>query len=184
MVKTSLFLILLLHCTAIVANDGVFSGVTRLSCEALLCLSSGTRPSPCSPALSHYFGISKTTWPATFAARLVFLKICPTGDPGLASVIANGAGRCDSSNLVNQLNAVSQYIGVPERELLKADHYQHLIPAHCRVYVSHPLTTNLLLPKPKKDCTQAPIAYPFGLNPYQVDQGSVQSMCRLIWTLH
>ncbi|WP_368044266.1 TrbM/KikA/MpfK family conjugal transfer protein [uncultured Bilophila sp.] len=35
------------------------SGDTKLACEAILCLSSGTRPGECGPALSRYFGISK-----------------------------------------------------------------------------------------------------------------------------
>ena len=71
----------------------LLTGVTRLSCEALLCLSSPARPAACNPALSYYFGIKKFTWPATFAARLRFLNKCPTTSPGLARSVAKGAPR-------------------------------------------------------------------------------------------
>ena len=77
---------------AVSAAD-LLTGVTRLSCEALLCLSSPARPAACNPALSHYFGIKKFTWPATFAARLRFLNKCPTGSPDLARAVAKGAPR-------------------------------------------------------------------------------------------
>ena len=76
-----------------VSAAGPLTGVTRLSCEALLCLSSPARPAACNSALSHYFGIKKFTWPATFAARLRFLNKCPTGSPGLAREVAEGAPR-------------------------------------------------------------------------------------------
>ncbi len=71
----------------------LLTGVTRLSCEALLCLSSPARPAACNPALSHYFAIKKFTWPATFAARLRFLNKCPTASPELARTVAKGAPR-------------------------------------------------------------------------------------------
>ena len=45
------------------------SGDTKLACEAILCLSSGTRPGECGPALSRYFGISKKKWKDTVKAR-------------------------------------------------------------------------------------------------------------------
>lgn len=71
----------------------LLTGVTRLSCEALLCLSSPARPAACNPALSYYFAIKKFTWPATFAARLRFLNKCPTASPELAREVAKGAPR-------------------------------------------------------------------------------------------
>ena len=54
------------------------SGDTKLACEAILCLSSGTRPRECGPALSRYFGISKKKWKDTVRARRNFLNQCPT----------------------------------------------------------------------------------------------------------
>ncbi|MBL3519505.1 hypothetical protein H0A43_03410 [Arcobacter lanthieri] len=55
------------------------TGDTKLSCEAILCLSSSTRPSECSPSLSRYFSISHKKWSDTIKARGNFLKLCPVG---------------------------------------------------------------------------------------------------------
>ena len=44
----------------------VLTGDTRLACEAILCLSSGTRPSECTPSLSRYSrlkGRLRLSWP-------------------------------------------------------------------------------------------------------------------------
>ena len=80
------------------------SGDTKLACEAILCLSSGTRPGECGPALSRYFGISKKKWKDTVRARRNFLNQCPTvGEdasmPTLVDAIVNGAGRCTAELL-------------------------------------------------------------------------------------
>ena len=37
--------------------DDVLTGDTRLACEAVLCLSSGDRPSECAPSIKRYFSI-------------------------------------------------------------------------------------------------------------------------------
>lgn len=80
------------------------SGDTRLACEAILCLSSGTRPSECSPSLSRYFSIKKIKWSKTIKARLNFLKLCPVGadDPAIASLLntlSRTGGMCDAEGL-------------------------------------------------------------------------------------
>ncbi len=54
------------------ADVPVFTGDVKLACEAVLCLSSGTRPSECAPALSRYFGINKKFWSDTVNARKNF----------------------------------------------------------------------------------------------------------------
>ena len=88
-----MFLLFILGQGKAVSGADLLTGVTRLSCEALLCLSSPVRPGACNPALSYYFAIKKFTWPATFAARLRFLNKCPTGSPELARSVANEAPR-------------------------------------------------------------------------------------------
>ena len=69
------------------------SGDTKLACEAILCLSSGTRPGECGPALSRYFGISKKKWKDTVRARRNFLNQCPTvgEDASMQSLTARAA---------------------------------------------------------------------------------------------
>ena len=92
-IRYMVLLLLILGQGPAVSRADLLTGVTRLSCEALLCLSSPARPAACNPALSHYFGIKKFTWPATFAARLRFLNKCPTGTPELARSVAKKAPR-------------------------------------------------------------------------------------------
>jgi hypothetical protein len=86
----------------------VLSGDTRLACEAILCLSSGTRPSECAPSLSRYFGINKKKFSDTIKARLNFLELCPVASQSpemrsLVSAISRGAGRCDAPSLNSTL---------------------------------------------------------------------------------
>ncbi len=54
------------------------TGDPKLACEAILCLSSGTRPGECGPSLSRYFGISYKSWSDTVKGRRNFLNQCPT----------------------------------------------------------------------------------------------------------
>ncbi|PSM51264.1 type IV conjugative transfer system protein TrbM [Campylobacter blaseri] len=57
----------------------ILTGDTKLACEAILCLSSGTRPSECSPSLKRYFSIHHRHWSDTVNARRNFLRLCPVG---------------------------------------------------------------------------------------------------------
>jgi len=60
--------------------DDELTGDTKYACEAILCLSSSTRPSECMPSLRKYFSISaKKAW-KTIAKRKSFLKLCPMSD--------------------------------------------------------------------------------------------------------
>ncbi|MDH2998034.1 hypothetical protein A1D22_09105 [Pasteurellaceae bacterium LFhippo2] len=54
------------------------TGDTKLACEALLCLATGTRPSECNSAIKRYFSIRMKKPHDTFKARLNFLKLCPS----------------------------------------------------------------------------------------------------------
>jgi hypothetical protein len=116
----------------------VLTGDTRLACEALLCLSSGTRPSECAPALSRYFGISKRKFSDTIKARLNFLNLCPVSNQtpemaALVSAISHGAGRCDAA-LLNRTRVIWHDGG--EGHFVISDR----LPAHCSAYVSHAYT--------------------------------------------
>ena len=109
------------------------SGDTKLACEAILCLSSGTRPGECGPALSRYFGISKKKWKDTVRARRNFLNQCPTvGEdasmPTLVDAIVNGAGRCTAELLNRQLR---------QREVIR-----ECIPDDTRRKIRHAAATN------------------------------------------
>ena len=81
----------------------LLTGDTKLACEAILCLSSGTRPSECNPSLDRYFRIHHKKMHKTIQARQDFLNLCPTsGEKGIQELnraLANGAGRCDAKEL-------------------------------------------------------------------------------------
>lgn len=88
---------------ALDVDTSTLTGSTKLACEALLCLSSGTRPTECAPSLSAYFGITRKKWSDTLNARKAFLNLCPAasevGMPSLVDAITEGAGRCDAAAL-------------------------------------------------------------------------------------
>ena len=91
------------------AGDGELSGDTKLACEAILCLSSGTRPSECAPSIRRFFSIKHKKLHKQFQARLDFLNLCPTdsaGMPELKRAIADGAGRCDAAELNRVMSRV------------------------------------------------------------------------------
>ena len=77
MKKFSLLFIGLALTHGLYAQNDVLEGDKKLSCEAILCLSSNVRPSECSPSLNRYFSINKRKLKDTIRARKNFLKICP-----------------------------------------------------------------------------------------------------------
>lgn len=88
--------------------DDLLTGDVRLACEAILCLSSSTRPSECTPSLHRYFNIFNKRKPwKTPLMRIDFLNLCPAshevGMPSLVKAIAYGAGYCDA-NVLNTHN--------------------------------------------------------------------------------
>lgn len=86
-------------------NDSILTGDTKLACEAVLCLSSGNRPSECQESINRYFDITRKKWSDTKNARKDFLKLCPASSdtsqnmPVLVDNIVDGAGRCNADYL-------------------------------------------------------------------------------------
>jgi len=135
-----------------VQAQDVLTGDTRLACEAVLCLSSGTRPGECAPSLARYFGIKFDKPWDTIKARIDFLNMCPAhnepGMPSLITAIANGAGQCDATYL-NRFNKIKmnrkectkdrftreQTCTTKEVELIS-----NKKPAYCQIYESHEYT--------------------------------------------
>lgn len=104
---------------AIDVDTSTLTGSTKLACEALLCLSSGTRPSECAPSLSEYFGITRKKWSDTLNARKNFLNLCPAasevGMPSLVDAISEGAGRCDAAALSQRRISVFRLFDVYQK---------------------------------------------------------------------
>lgn len=84
----------------------VLSGDKKLACEAVLCLSTSSRPSECNSSIKKYYSIHKRKLSDTRKARKNFLKLCPSsseqGMPSLVDAIVNGAGYCDAEYLNQQ----------------------------------------------------------------------------------
>lgn len=120
--------------TGPVRAQEMLTGDTKLACEALLCLASGTRPSECAPSLTKYFSISFRRFTDTLRGRTNFLKLCPASDqtPQMQSfveAIANGAGRCDAASLNAQM-MVQGYDGT-------TTYISAQLPDYCMAYIGN-----------------------------------------------
>lgn len=116
----------------------VLTGDTRLACEAVLCLASGTRPSECAPSLNRYFSITARKFSDTLKKRRNFLNLCPVSNqtPEMSSLISaqvNGAGRCDSQSLNSSL---IMYRGWDSGET----YISNRMPDYCAAYTGHAYT--------------------------------------------
>ncbi|MBB1597478.1 TrbM/KikA/MpfK family conjugal transfer protein [Achromobacter sp. UMC46] len=116
----------------------VLEGDKRLACEAILCLSSGSRPSECTPSLSRYFGINMKKLSDTLEARRDFLSLCPASEDSkemsdLVRAISQGAGRCDAAALNIALRS---WRGNDEGGSIISNKR----PGYCNVYASHEYT--------------------------------------------
>ena len=112
------------------------TGETRLACEAILCLSSGTRPTECTPSLRHYFGISKRRFTDTIRARTNFLKLCPVSNQtpemqSLVNALGRGSGRCGASDL----NQAQAYWCEDDSQCIRDS-----MPSYCRAVYGHGYT--------------------------------------------
>lgn len=119
------------------------TGDAKLACEAILCLSSGTRPTECMPSLARYFGFNGKD---AFKDRRNFLNLCPTASapnmPSLVNAIVDSAGQCDVAQLNARTKTVqvqtgycgndSQACGV--RDVIVID---DSYPQNCAAYYSH-----------------------------------------------
>jgi len=124
--------------------DDVLTGRTKLSCEAILCLSTGSPPGECSPSLSEYFSINYDDFGDTIRGRLNFLNLCPVSSQtpemkSLVNAIANGAGRCDAASL-NQ--TTKEWVPV-SNEIGFSNGYWCIkgnLPNYCQAYINHQYT--------------------------------------------
>lgn len=126
------------HIAGLGAGGDMLTGDEKLACEAILCLSSSTRPSECNPSLERYFGIRKLKWSDTVRARANFLDLCPLDemDGNTKSTwlraLARGAGVCSAADL----NARGRWVEITRRVprsqcpcmLVKEYDYKYLKP--------------------------------------------------------
>lgn len=113
----------------------LLTGDEKLSCEAILCLATSTRPSECSPALKRYFGIKHRKPHDTFKARLNFLNICPkdTSDLSKEQLAKIGIDKEEQdSNMATLTNAIAN---LPHDCL--ADTLNQQVERKCLIYGDH-----------------------------------------------
>lgn len=144
------------------------TGMPKLACEAILCLSSGLQPAQCGASLAQYFSIEIFTkgsldWAATIDARQAFLSMCPVlSAAGMASRIediAHGAGRCDA----DYLN--TRYAGTAYRYRIKSEYWDSGAASYVRTYevVAIPTVTMASLPSYCVSYIQHAWTYELGL---------------------
>lgn len=151
--------------TSVAYSADILSGDEKLSCEALLCLSSGQRPSECNPSLDKYFSINHKKLSKTIRKRKEFLDICPTGDyvgrDAHISAIAAGGGRCDMQSLLSYLNSDYSNGRNPfGPNGFVGNQQQRSIPSYCTALYDNQYTDGYQLPVLTTSCSK--IATPFG----------------------
>ncbi|MCU7800711.1 MAG: hypothetical protein KZQ70_11320 [gamma proteobacterium symbiont of Lucinoma myriamae] len=129
-IKTILLLFILVVPQISLAD---LSHIEDLSCKAILCLTSGSPPNECDPALNYFKSLKAKKWKDTFKKRRKFLDICPdNNDSGLKDVLASGAFRCDKPDLLDMLNPKFDWDGnVTQTSTL---------PSYCVSYYGHSFT--------------------------------------------
>lgn len=137
------FAILLIAVPPLVVADEVLTGLVKLSCEAILCLSTGSPPNECSPSLTHYFDIDFDDFSDTVDARINFLNLCPVSAQtpqmqSLVQAIAHGAGRCDAASLNATLASYTSGGGMIGG--FGAGCISSAKPSYCSAYESHEYT--------------------------------------------
>ncbi len=156
MLKLPISLITLSILSITTANAAeLLTGKPKLACEAILCLSTGSPPTECSPSLTEYFSIKKKKMKDTIKERIEFLENCPESDQSgemktLVKAIANGAGRCDAASLNATL------VGNP----IIGQCIQPTLPAYCSAYANHEYTELNNMPIYVKDEPNKPY-WPF-----------------------
>ena len=136
-------------------GQNVLTGDTKLACEAILCLSTGSRPTECSPSIAKYRSIKHKKLKDTTKARRNFLAMCPTGsnDPQLESLLdlhSVSAQYCDPAMLnlkgvghpglfwlENGLDAQLVNAGQAPLGWLPAD-IPDVLPPECQALTTHP----------------------------------------------
>lgn len=149
-IKVLLFSLIGIGFSSSIRADIEFTGDKRLACEAILCLSTNTRPSECSPAIRKFFSIkAKKPW-KTIRLRKDFLNLCPaSNDAGLPSyndLLANNAEKCSAKRLNRDLleskeERVCRKSGQDD-ECHTVTYYRisNKLPNYCQEYIDHEYT--------------------------------------------
>lgn len=80
------------------------TGDTKLACEALLCLSTPSRPDECIPSIKKFFSFTATRFYKLVEKRKNFLDLCPTGNENGMEEHKNNLSRITGTCDINELN--------------------------------------------------------------------------------
>ncbi|MGR7329315.1 TrbM/KikA/MpfK family conjugal transfer protein [Klebsiella aerogenes] len=150
--KKFVYLSMLIGFSANAANNDnqLLTGEVRLSCEAILCLSTSKTPGECNEALSHFYSINAKKLKDKIKKRKKFLSLCPAsseeGMPALNDAIANGAGRCDADYLnktMQQEKITRECRGGNRYETCKVITWKRIsseLPGYCKIYRDNDFT--------------------------------------------
>lgn len=164
------------------------TGDPATACQVILCLSTGQRPTECTPPIQRYFSIQAKYWADTIRERKNFLDLCPAANqtPAMSKLtddIANGAGQCDSASLNNSLRTYNNSDSGLGPLMTISDR----MPTYCTDYLTNPLT-NLSGTMPKYVGTPDtngfwvdPAAYSAALAQYNARQAAIQQQQQNAW---
>ena len=130
------------HAQLPVVDTSLLEGDVKLACEAILCLSTGARPSECTPSIKRYFDITRRKWSDTVNARKSFLDLCPAANNddnmrALVSAMSRGAGKCDAAGLNQDLRTTYGSGGESGSESVVIS---NAMPSYCAAYTTHAYT--------------------------------------------
>lgn len=128
------------------AGEDILTGDEGSACEAILCLSTGSRPNECVPPVARYFSITAKKIVDTIRARKAFLQLCPSAGetPELINAIANGAGRCDAEYLnANNTAYVPKQDSCSSRDCEKIKVILNKKPDYCAAYENNEYTVDM-----------------------------------------
>lgn len=122
------------------AQPQELTGDTKTACQVILCLSTGQRPSECTPPIERYFSIRAKHWADTLRERRNFLDLCPASNqtPQMSSLvndIVNGAGMCDAAALNQRLTTYDNCDSCNNESTTS-----NVMPTACSNYINNPLT--------------------------------------------
>lgn len=161
------------------------TGNVKYACEAILCLSTGSKPNECAPSIKKFFSIwDKKPWKIP-EKRFNFLALCPVGSASVNSsslgasraemveymnILAHGATAC-SANHLNKTNyrwvtlescSWNQGHESYSCRTYRAKQIQQTLPKICNIYKNHRFTDESLLNSLNFIKTEYKQGYQFG----------------------
>lgn len=124
------------------AAQDLLTGDTRLACEAILCLSTGSRPDECTKSLNRLFDKKPDE-------REPFLDLCPMSKPTpeMQAMLPEITEEAMQSFILAALNAIDNCTATALNKSetyhdnkADADYIKNQLPVYCSAYANHAYT--------------------------------------------